>query len=227
MAAFVLDLRDKALDQAGLVLRQGVPRSWLAESLADSDLRPGPAPSSEKSEGSPSKPEGDGDADADDDLVGDVDLVAQRVGSDIVVRGRARARLLAECSRCLEDAVIDANAEVDALFSPRGGGGRSAGGEASAASIVDEVELTPDDIQRETYVGERVVLDALLRELLILEVPMKPLCAAACPGIAHGAGEPSTTDPEKDRGDEAAAVDPRLAPLLALRGKLGEPKDED
>src|SRR4030065_464925 len=47
----------------------------------------------------------------------------------------------------------------------------------------DELELTPEDLDREFFTGDRIVLDDLVREQLILEAPMQPLCRQDCPGI--------------------------------------------
>jgi len=200
MPAFVLDLRDDALDRAeGLSLRLPVTRAWLADALAGSDLRPGAA-----SADAPA-----GTADDPGAAVGELDVTAHRVGQDIVVRGTAAARLVIDCSRCLEDASIDARTEVGALFAPR------TGSSAAPGTGDGEVELSPEDIQRETYTGDRVVLDELVRELLILEVPMQPLCDDACAGI-----QPPQSSDGSGADDPASDVDPRLAPLLALQGKL-------
>ncbi|MSP26777.1 MAG: DUF177 domain-containing protein [Myxococcales bacterium] len=60
------------------------------------------------------------------------------------------------------------------------------------------------------------MLDALVREAILLEVPNFPLCSEECPGIRPA--------PDRALGFAAVAptpVDPRLAPLGAFRKKLG------
>jgi uncharacterized protein len=56
-----------------------------------------------------------------------------------------------------------------------------------------------------------VILDGFIREALLLELPNFPLCSETCPGIRPHPAAP---------GDAEAPIDPRLAPLRALKSKL-------
>ena len=56
-----------------------------------------------------------------------------------------------------------------------------------------------------------MVLDPFIREAILLEVPNFPLCSDACPGIRRA---------DLERAEPAPAIDPRLAPLNALRERL-------
>jgi hypothetical protein len=60
------------------------------------------------------------------------------------------------------------------------------------------------------------VLDDLVREHMVLEVPMQPLCSEQCEGIAV----PEHLRPPPDVFREPGAVDPRLAPLQRLRDNV-------
>jgi len=136
--------------------------------------------------------------------VGKVDVRAQKNGADIVVHGTVHAALIAQCNRCLADAPVSVDAAVVALLTARGPGLRPE---------ADELELTPEDLDREFFTGDRIVLDDLVREQLILEAPMQPLCREDCPGIPvpeHLRPPPELASP---------SIDPRLAPLLALKQK--------
>jgi uncharacterized protein len=83
-----------------------------------------------------------------------------------------------------------------------------------------EYEFSSDEADLDTYDGETVVLDGFVREAILLEMPIFPLCSESCPGI-----RPS---PEAGDGGDTRPVDPRLAPLGALRAELqkamGSPK---
>jgi len=77
----------------------------------------------------------------------------------------------------------------------------------------DGAIMDADDAAMDTYFGDEVVLDGFVREAILLELPMFPLCFDACPGIGARPSEsvlPETEDPN---------IDPRLAPLLELRSK--------
>jgi DUF177 domain-containing protein len=145
---------------------------------------------------------------------GSVAVRYSRSGDDVVVNGRVRARVVTPCVRCLEPVEIPVDAELALLFVP------TASTKAATlhrhAAPGEEVEFTSDEADTEVYDGEKVVLDPYVREALLLEVPAFPLCSEACPGIAP---------PPPAEGAEARAetIDPRLAPLLALRSKRQAP----
>ena len=82
--------------------------------------------------------------------------------------------------------------------------------------------LSDDDLQREEFVGHDIPLDELVREHIVLEVPMQPLCSEGCQGIPV----PETVRPPAEVfGTKDERVDPRLAPLQRLRDKIPPNKD--
>lgn len=140
---------------------------------------------------------------------GQVRLHVQQNGVEYLVNGRVDAELEVECSRCLGPVPLPVHATITALLSPREG--------ADAA----EVELEAEDLDRGYYEGHELVLDELVREHLVIEVPMQPLCSPDCEGIAI----PEGVRPKgKDFGGDGA-VDPRLAPLSELKAKLSKSKE--
>lgn len=143
---------------------------------------------------------------------GRFELHAHKQGADLVVRGRVSSALVTACSRCLEDASISVDTEVVSLLTARG---------PELRPEPDELELTPEDLDREFFTGDQIVLDDLVREHLLLEVPIQPLCTDSCPGIAV----PATVAGPRDLRAGPGGIDPRLAPLLKLVGK-NEPAEE-
>jgi uncharacterized protein len=87
------------------------------------------------------------------------------------------------------------------------------GGRPESASA--EYEFSAAEAGLDVYDGETVVLDPFVREAILLELPQFPLCSEACVGIPPG---PSSATGPAVSLDEP--VDPRLAPLGALRNKL-------
>jgi len=132
-------------------------------------------------------------------------LHAQQNGTEYLVNGTLQAQLVTECGRCLAEAKLPVKTVVATLFS------RVSGKQLPAVQ-----ELTEDDLQREEFVGQEIVLDDLVREHLVLEVPMQPLCSEACPGIPV----PERVRPPQDVFASAGSIDPRLAPLQRLRDKV-------
>ncbi|WP_437581253.1 YceD family protein [Sorangium sp. So ce887] len=107
--------------------------------------------------------------------------------------------------------------------------GHNGATKAVAKTKEPEYEFSADEADVDTYDGETVVLDPFIREAILLEMPNFPLCSEACPGIGPAAsredreGGSSTLARGAVEEDEAApGLDPRLAPLSALREKLGQ-----
>ena len=98
-------------------------------------------------------------------------------GHDILVRGQLSGHLDLACSRCLESFIHPVAADFDLLLVP--GPGALAG---------EDEELSPSDLDLDYYTGEVVDLEGLLREQIILMVPVKPLCDEVCKGLCPQCG---------------------------------------
>lgn len=182
MAEFTINIRK--LESEPKPVSQTVRNAWLAEVFAGTDVRPA--------------------ANADD---GHFDGFVQRTSGEVLLQGRVRASVAADCVRCLEEARMDVDTEVTTLFIERG--------TISAEQLDEEaVEGAPT---RDFYDGDELVLDDLIREHILLEVPMKPLCSQDCEGIEI----PAHVRPPADFGQEGEdSVDPRLLPLKELRKRF-------
>jgi len=124
-----------------------------------------------------------------------LDAVVSLADSGVLVRGEATARVKTECGTCLADLDLDLTAPISAFLMPR-----------PAETEGLDAELTPEDLEREWYEGDRIALDGLVRDAIVLELPMTPRCEGACRGEAAAHLAPET---EK--------IDPRLAPLARIR----------
>lgn len=127
---------------------------------------------------------------------------ASKSGHDVVVAGKLEAELRVPCARCLEPFSLPVASDVRVLYVPAATLKTPGSGEYELSG--DEADMLPFD-------GETVVLDDLVRDELMLEVPMIPLCSEACPGMSTPPGD----------GEKALekGIDPRLSPLLAFRDK--------
>jgi uncharacterized protein len=142
------------------------------------------------------------------DTDGALHVIAEKSGADVLVRGTAEATLYVPCGRCLEPACVRCHSDITVLLSRRGDTIRPPGAD-------DDTDTSPtDEPEVEVFSGDEIRLDDLVREHLVLEIPMQPLCRPDCPGIAV---------PESIKGPKhleahpsAPDLDPRLAPLLAL-----------
>jgi len=100
---------------------------------------------------------------------GAVDLFATKHGREVLIQGRVRASVEITCVRCLRPFQKNIGAEVDVLMLP--------GNPATNDQHEDE-----DDLGVERYRGDHIHLDELIRDSLVLEIPMNPNCGDDCPG---------------------------------------------
>ena len=129
-------------------------------------------------------------------------------GPDVVVHGTLQATLRVPCARCLEPFDTDIHSDISVIYVP--------GSKVNEAGAGGEVEYTLEDGEADTlpYDGDTVVLDDLVRDELLLGVPMIPLCSEGCPGMSPGPETDAKAAPVEEK-----PIDPRLAPLLAFRDK--------
>jgi uncharacterized protein len=128
---------------------------------------------------------------------------ASKSAGDVVVHGTLDCELMTPCARCLEAFRLPIHAELSVMYVPRSKLAKNTrdAGERDLAAVAEEADTLPFD-------GEVVALDDLVRDELVLEVPMIPLCSEGCPGISPA--------PDRTAREGDSAVDPRLAPLLEL-----------
>lgn len=191
MAEFEIKVHE--LEAGGKQYDFSLRPAWLDASLG---LREAPAGESVRADSN--EPEGA------------VSVWAEKSGEDVIVRGRVRTRLRAECSRCLGDALLPVDTELSALFTAR---------RDALRPVTDEDELTPEELETEFFSGDTVVLDSLVREHVLLEVPMQPLCSESCTGLEVPAAVRGPADLSEAPMHEGKRVDPRLAPLMGLIDK--------
>ncbi len=135
----------------------------------------------------------------------DVGLFLERQGPDVLVTGRFAATARLQCSRCLEPLETRVAPEVDLHLLP------------APSARQEEVELGADDLEVDFYQGDTLDVAGLLRSETDLALPMKPLCRPDCRGLCPACGANRNTTTCRC---QAPAVDPRLAPLEALRRRF-------
>lgn len=107
-----------------------------------------------------------------------LDVLLTRTGDTVLLRGSLRGEIWVVCSRCLGAARVELDEPALSLtFVPR---------QQAEETDTDEVELNAGDLSVFEYDGERIDLLALVRESVILSVPMAPLCSESCRGLEAG-----------------------------------------
>lgn len=127
-----------------------------------------------------------------------LELRAESAVEGVLVSGSLRARFELECARCLTKFDSPATVDVVELFAVPGH------------------ELPAEEDAYEVR-GTEIDLEPMVRDALVLALPVHPLCREDCAGMCARCGadwNSATCDCSDDGGD------PRWAGLDALRDKL-------
>src|SRR5438477_5957445 len=125
-------------------------------------------------------------------------------------RGRLQARLKMHCGRCLEEFVHPVEEDLDLFFMPRAP-------EPEDDEEEEDVELSDRDMVVAYYEESRIDLGEMVREQMLLALPLRRLCRAECRGLCPSCGVNRNT--ASCECHPAESVDERLAPLRKLFDK--------
>lgn len=141
-------------------------------------------------------------------VTGHVQLM--RTQNGILVTGTLHTRVALTCSRCLEPAYYDLDVEVSEEFFPTV--------EVFTGASIDWERYTDDEA---LLIDAQHILDIteVVRQDLILALPMQPLCREDCQGLCPVCGQNLN---EGACTCEREVVDPRWAVLAQLKYQLPE-----
>jgi DUF177 domain-containing protein len=128
----------------------------------------------------------------------ELDVQLESVTEGVYVSGTVYAPLSGECARCLDALTDDVDVELSELF-------------AYPDSVTDE---TTDADELPRVVDEMIDVEQIVRDAVVLALPLAPLCRADCPGLCPDCGE-KWADLAPDHGHET--LDPRW---VALKERL-------
>ncbi len=132
---------------------------------------------------------------------GKVELVTGALG-EIRAKGQVKVQMQAECDRCLEVAGFPVDSSFELYYRP------------VAEGYGEEKALDPGEAEMGFYEGDGLELNDVLREFVLLALPMQKLCRESCKGICPVCGQNRNL---KECHCQAAAGDDRWAALKELR----------
>jgi DUF177 domain-containing protein len=109
--------------------------------------------------------------------VGSAELLPNTDG-EIRVRGQVTVCMEADCDRCLEPASFPIDLAFDLFYAP-----------AASAPPKEEVAVGPGESEVGFYEGDGLELEDVLREQVLLALPMQWICRAECKGICLLCGQ--------------------------------------
>ncbi|MFJ4716193.1 YceD family protein [Streptomyces sp. NPDC088785] len=146
----------------------------------------------------------------------EIELRLESVMDGVLVTGTARASAEGECVRCLEPLDLEVDADFQEMFSYPDADDRG----RVKAEPGDDAEDDEDRLFLEDGLFD---LEPVLRDAVVLALPMQPVCQEDCEGLCSECGVRLSDHP----GHHHDAVDIRWAALQGLAGTVqdGE-KDE-
>jgi len=135
---------------------------------------------------------------------------AERAGAEIRISGSLKTAVEIACSRCLEPARYELNRPFDLFFRQR---------DERLFDEDQEIELAEKDTQTAFFSGTQLVLDDILREQVLLTLPMKALCKVDCKGLCPACGTNWNTGLCNCAKEQ---FNPRMESLLELKRRLEE-----
>ena len=149
-------------------------------------------------------------------VIGQADLIEERrmgeargslrTVEDIRLRGDYQGNFEIPCARCLDPVAHALKGDFDLLFRPLG---------ADADS--SERSITTPETEIGYYQKDSLLLEDVLREQVLLSLPVRTLCKPDCKGLCPRCGQ--------NRNSQACSCeegpsDPRWEALAGLRGRI-------
>ena len=126
-------------------------------------------------------------------------LRISRRGEEVRIEGDIQGRVALQCSRCLINFQTELSLNIDLLYRP-----------AAEVAKEETYEVPGDEINIGFYSNDELDISLVIREQMILNLPMKALCDEACKGLCPVCG----ADLNLQRcGCRHEYIDPRLKSL--------------
>jgi uncharacterized protein len=104
--------------------------------------------------------------------------VLMNAKGEIRIQGHIAVQMEAECDRCLETASYPLDLDFDLYYTP-----------VEAGPDFGEVALRTADSEIDFYQGDGLELEDVLREQILLALPMQKICREDCQGICPVCGQ--------------------------------------
>lgn len=128
---------------------------------------------------------------------------------EIRIQGALTVTGQALCDRCLESATFPIDTEFDLVYMP-----------TEEAATASESEIGQAGIEVGYYDGAGLALNDVVREVVLLALPMQLVCAEACKGICPECGENRN---QRDCDCQSKAADDRWSKLKDFRAEISSP----
>jgi uncharacterized protein len=126
--------------------------------------------------------------------------------SELFIKGIVNGEVKLQCSRCLKDYNMPIRAVFEIIYHP-----------IETLKREELVELKRGEMDVEFYREGYIDTEDIVRDQILLNIPMKPLCFESCKGLCPVCG---TNLNEAECGCERKKLDPRFAVLQSLLRRM-------
>ena len=133
----------------------------------------------------------------------EVTATAELLDGQIRIAGELETKIEMVCARCLEAVIEEIHRDFDLFYQP-----------LSKVTRQEEERLKDDETEIGFFEGEGLFLADVLKEQVLLSLPMKVICQSDCRGLCPSCG--ANLNHEECRC-ETHSSNPRLAPLARLK----------
>lgn len=139
-----------------------------------------------------------------------VRVMAERHNLGIRVKGDFAALGDVSCARCLEPFEIALSPAFELYYQQND----------AHHPITGEIELGEKDTEISFFSGDAIDVNDIVREQVLLSLPMKPVCRDECRGLCPNCGGNRNM---QSCNCDAVLRDPRLQPLLKIKNRMNLP----
>lgn len=140
----------------------------------------------------------------------------EKVEDGVLLRASLSPKLTTECSRCLEPVEVEVPVSFTLSLIPeaRAVSRQGLADDGAAPEGVSRGSFDPTEADEEVFKGKTIDLEPLVREQILLALPMETLCRESCRGLCPSCGQ------DLNRASCECAqtgVDPRWEKLKTLK----------
>lgn len=106
----------------------------------------------------------------------DMQLQVTRLGKKVGIKGKLAFNLRLECARCLEEFIVKFVENIDTMFFPSKASNRAS-------------DMGIEDLELNYYIGDTIDLLPVVRDIVLLSIPIKPICSPTCKGFCPICGK--------------------------------------
>ncbi len=133
-------------------------------------------------------------------------LRVDKRGQEVFVKGVVSGEIELQCSRCLREYKMPIRSLIELSYHP-----------IEELNKEELVELKRDEMDVDFYREGLIDTEDIIRDQILLNIPMKPLCSEDCKGLCPICGIDLN---ESDCGCVVKQIDPRMAVLQSLLRRM-------